>query len=110
MLAGDIEGEARRFLRSIAKEKGIDLRECECMVDHVHLLLSARPNELSRRVKLLKGISARRLFQFFPHLKIDARTEHFWQRGFGFRELADDANGVAWYIRTQRRRPGKYER
>jgi putative transposase len=80
------------------------------MVDHVHLLLSARPNELSRQVKLLKGISARRLFQFFPHLKIDARTEHFWQRGFGYRELADDAGGVAWYIRTQKRRLGKYER
>ena len=80
------------------------------MVDHVHLLVSASPQELSRQVKLLKGISARRLFQRFPDLKLDARTDHLWQRGFGYRELADDAEGVAWYIRTQKRRLRKYER
>ncbi len=35
---------------------------------------------------------------------------HFWQRGFGYRELADDSEGVAWYIRTQKRRLSRYER
>ncbi len=29
---------------------------------------------------------------------VDARTDNFWQRGFGCRELGDDAWGVAWYI------------
>ena len=80
------------------------------MVDHVHLMLSTRADELSRQVKLLKGISARGLFQEFPDLRLDAHTDHFWQRGFGYRELEDDAQGVAWYIRTQKRRPGKYDR
>jgi len=36
-------------------------------------------------------------------------TRHFWQRGFGHRELAEDGEGVAWYIRTQKRRLTDYE-
>ena len=110
LLAGDVETQVRQMLRRIAADKGIDLRLCETMVDHIHLLLSANPQGLSRHVKLLKGISARRLFQQFPDLKLDADTDHFWQRGFGYRELADDSEGVAWYIRTQKRRLSRYER
>jgi putative transposase len=98
------------MFRRIAVDKGIDLREYGTMVDHVHLMISARPWELSGQVKLVKGISAWRLFQQFPDLKLDAATDHFWQRGFGYRELADDAGGVAWYIRTQKGRLSKYER
>jgi putative transposase len=110
LLVGDVETQVRQMLRRIAADKGIDLRLCETMVDHVHLMVSTRPWELSGQMKLLKGISARRLFQQFPDLKLDADTDHFWQRGFGYRELADDAGGVAWYIRTQKRRLSKYER
>ncbi len=110
LLAGDVENQAKRLLKRIAADKGIDLRRCETMVDHVHLMLSTRADELSRQVKLLKGISARGLFQEFPDLKLDARTDHFWQRGFGYRELeGSEARRVAWYIGTQKRRPGKYE-
>jgi putative transposase len=110
LLAGDVEIQAKQMLRLIAEDKGIDLRLCETMVDHVHLLLSARPQELSRQVKLLKGISARRLFQQFPDIKLDARIDRFWQRGFGYRATGGGAHDVAWYIGTQKQRTGKYER
>ena len=110
LLAGDVEIAAKRLLRAVAADKSIDLRECETMVDHVHLLLSARPRELSRDVKQLKGVSSRRLFQLFPELKMDAQTGNFWQRGFGYRAIEEGAEGVAWYIRTQKRRTGAYDR
>jgi putative transposase len=110
LLQGDVDARAKSLFRQIAFEKGIELRECETMVDHAHLLLSARPEGLTRDVKLLKGISARRLLQEFPDIRLDARTDNFWQRGFGCRELGDDARGVAWYIRTQKRRPSAYDR
>ena len=100
----------RSCLGGSLRRKGIALRERETMVDHAHLLLSARPEELAKAVKQLKGASARRLFQMFPDLKMDAQTNSFWQRGFGYRELANDAEGVAWYIRTQKRRIGAYDR
>ena len=75
------------------------------MVDHVHLMLSTRPQELSRQLKLLKGISARRLFQEFLDLKLDAHADHLWQRGFGYRELEDD-HGV-WPGTFGRRNGGR---
>jgi len=110
LLQGDVADRAKSLFRQIAFEKGIELRECETMVDHAHLLLSAQPEGLTRDVKLLKGISARRLLQQFPDIRLDARTDNFWQRGFGFRAVLEDAEGVAWYIRTQKRRPSAYER
>ena len=110
LLQGDVDVQAKALFRRIAIEKGIDLRECETMVDHAHLLLLARSGELAREVKLLKGISARRLLQQFPSVRLDAHTANFWQRGFGYRELGDDSEGVAWYIRTQKRRSAAYER
>ncbi len=110
LLAGDVENQAKLILRRIAEDNEIDLRQCETMVDHVHLLLSARPKDLSRHVKLLKGISARKLFQLFPDIKLDAQVRHFWQRGFGYRATGGDAQGVAWYIGTQKHRMGKYDR
>jgi putative transposase len=110
LLQGDIDAGAMELFERIAEEKGIELRERETMVDHAHLLLRCKPAELAKVVKQLKGVSARRLFQLFPDLKMDARTETFWQRGFGYRELANDADGVAWYIRTQKRRLSTYDR
>jgi putative transposase len=110
LLAGDVDIQARQLLKRIAANKAMDLRECETMIDRVHLMVAARPQELPRQAKLLKGISARRLFQQFPDLKLDADTDHFCRRGFGYRELADDSEGVAWYIRTQKRRLSRYER
>jgi len=110
LLQGDVDARAKELFGRIAAEKGIELRERETMVDHAHLLLRSRPAELAKAVKQLKGASARRLFQMFPDLKMDAQTNSFWQRGFGYRELANDAEGVAWYIRTQKRRIGAYDR
>jgi len=80
------------------------------MVDNAHLLLRSTPEELAKAVKQLKGVSARRLFQLFPELKMDAQTDNFWQRGFGYREVLEGAEGVAWYIRTQKRRASAYDR
>ena len=110
LLVGDVGEEAKQLLRAVAVEKGIDLRELETMPEHVHLMLLSTREALMPQAKLLKGISARRLFQQFPGMKLDARTDHFWQRGFGYREIEDDGSGVAWYIRTQMQRLEKYER
>ena len=47
--------------------------------DHVHLLLSYRPNQyVSQMVQWLKGISSRVLLQEFPHLKKKFWGRHFW--------------------------------
>jgi REP element-mobilizing transposase RayT len=62
-------------------------------------------------MNLLKGTSARRLFQRFPELKLDAHTLSFWQRGYGSKSVPLTAAVVtATYIRTQWERLEGYER
>jgi putative transposase len=75
MLPGDIAEAIRELLNEVAAEKKIDLIEHEAIVDHVHLLLRATDKTaLSRAMNDLKGVSARRVFQRFPDVKLDAHT------------------------------------
>jgi len=112
LLQADLEAHVRDSMREIARQKGISVIELETMVDHVHILLDIAPNQSpSKSVKLLKGISARRAFQTFPDLKLDAHTDHFWQKGFGYRRVSEhEIRAVVEYLRTQKARPGKFER
>jgi REP element-mobilizing transposase RayT len=59
----------------------------------------------------LKGVSARRLFERFPELKMDAHTNNFWQAGYGSKIIPLSAIGsLGNYIRTQWDRLEKYDR
>lgn len=110
LLEGDVEEKVRDLLWEIAKDRGIDLLACETMFDHVHLMLRVKGSDLPRAVFLLKGTSARRVFQAFPELKLDARTQSFWQARYGAKPVADDAVPLLGeYIATQKDRPEKYE-
>ncbi|MCH8940631.1 MAG: IS200/IS605 family transposase [Chloroflexi bacterium] len=102
LLQGDVEILLRKLLPEIAKEKGIKLLASELMVDHVHLLLELNQNEsLSKAINLLKGVTARRVFQEFPELKFDAGVNHFWQKRYGRKEVPPDAvSDVTGYIQT----------
>ena len=92
LLQGDVLDEARRLLREIASAKGIELLECEAIVDHVHLLLDLSDKaQLPNAMMNLKGVSARRLFERFPELKLDVQTNNFWQIGYGSKIVAPNA-------------------
>ena len=112
LLQGDVAAKAKELMTLISREKRIELLECETMVDHVHLLLSAdSPTALSWSLKLLKGRSAFEVFRAFPDLKLDARTNSLWQRSFNARSVApNQVPIVRRYIRTQDERLEKYER
>jgi putative transposase len=103
LLQGDVHDAAVYLLKEIAAEKGITLLEVEAIVDHVHLLLGLRhKGELPNAMMNLKGVSARRLFERFPELKLDAHTNNFWQEGYGSKLVAPPAvPAVRRYIRTQ---------
>jgi putative transposase len=85
----------------IAKDNEIDLVESEAQFDHVHLLLRV-PDEaaLPRAMMLLKGISAREVFQREPELRMSMRSLVFWQKSFGRRPIPEDQlETVRKYIR-----------
>ncbi len=112
LLQGDVEPYIKRVIGEIAKSKGIRLLDYETVVDHVHLLLEVELDEdLSSVVKLLKGISSRRVFQEFPELKMDAETNNFWQKHYGSKTVEIGALAVTKeYVRTQKERLDKFER
>ncbi|AGK60045.1 Transposase-like protein [Archaeoglobus sulfaticallidus PM70-1] len=66
--------EVREFLeeqiKTIAETKGWEIIELEVMPDHIHLFISAPPFEAPTNiVKILKGVTAKRLFEKFPELR-----------------------------------------
>ena len=112
LLQGDVKEAAKELMVTVAGEKGINLMECEMMVDHVHLLVAAddRPH-LSRVMRLLKGSTSRQLFQRFPELRLDAGLNNFWQHRYAAKVVPEPAAAcVGNYIRTQWERLEKYER
>lgn len=112
LLQGDVEERVKALLQEIAALHRIDLLALETMIDHVHLLIRLRREQsLSSCLHLLKGASARRIFQEIPEIKLDARTGHFWQKRFGSKLVEPDAIPIVRrYIETQKDRPEKYAR
>ena len=99
-------------MQDIAAEKKIDLIECEAIVDHVHLLLDLpSKSDLPRTMMLLKGVSARRLFERFPDIHLDEQVRSFWQAGYGSKLVqAGGISATRRYIRSQWDRLEAYER
>ena len=112
LLLGEMESTVKMILMQTAQEKGVNLLECQAMVDHVHMLVeAASEQELSWIMKLLKGRSAYDVFRRVPELKLDAAENSLWQRGFASRIVPEgQLETVCGYIRTQDERLEKYER
>ena len=72
VLEGSIESYLKELLIQISHEKGFVMQTMEVMPDHVHVFASAHPKiSPSYMVKMLKGISGRKLLMRFPELKGD---------------------------------------
>lgn len=74
VLSGKIEKVLKQIFFDIAKDKGFIIKEMEIMPDHVHVFVSAHPKiPVGYIYKMLKGISARKLFVQFPEI-----TKKLW--------------------------------
>jgi len=111
LLQEDVAERAKELMLATAAEKGIRLLDCETMVDHVHLLLDVEDRiSLSKAMNLLKGVSARRLNQEFPDLRLDVAVGQVWQHRYAAKIVPEAAaRTVAGYIRSQWERLEKYE-
>lgn len=79
VLVGNIEDSLKQIILDIADEKGFIVKEMECDKDHIHIFASAKPKIAPSYIyKMLKGISARRLFVKHPELKNDLWGGHLW--------------------------------
>lgn len=65
-----IDSKLKLYFSGTAEKLGFDIVEMEVMPDHVHLLLNVSPElGIVKAVRRLKGESAKRLREDFPHLK-----------------------------------------
>ena len=83
ILTGEIAERVRAMVRQVCETFEIRIVRGEVSKDHVHILVSApptmAPSEIMRRIK---GNTASRLFEEFPHLKKRYWGRHFWARGY----------------------------
>jgi len=74
-----MQAALKEILHQTAKEREFEILEIEAMTDHVHCFVSAPPKVApSDIVKILKGISAKRMFERFPSLRVRMNKGHLW--------------------------------
>jgi len=103
VLVGEIKERVHYWFGKIAEDHGFELLEYNSWINHVHMLIFVRPGEdLSYVMNMLKGVSARRIFQEFPDLKSQIGENHLWGRRFRPEEVPEsDLESVRSYIRYQ---------
>lgn len=112
LLQGDVEHVVQDSLTQVDREHGIRMIAHSLIVDHVHLLLELSHEQgLSGAVRLLKGASARKVFQQCPELRLDAGVRNFWQKRYGHRLVQPgEVDRVCEYVKTQWDRLEEFER
>jgi len=102
--------EVKDYLRKVIIETGIEKGFDVAMVevgdqDHVHLFVSTHPKVApSYIVKMVKGISARKLILKFPELKKKLRKGHLWNPSYYIETIGSISEDVIRkYIENQKR-------
>ncbi len=92
VLLGEIADTIESLIREIASEKGIALFACRTSYDHVHVLITPPADQsISESMRLLKGVSARQIFQCFHELKLD----------IGHNNFRSVATAIGWYLTSR---------
>ncbi len=106
VLTGDLSGEIKKIVASIALEKGFDVSAIETGDDHVRMFVSAPPHiSISVLVKWIKGITARKLFLQYPLLRKKLYRGHLWNPSFYVGTVGDmSEKSVKKYIDSQQKK------
>ena len=98
-----VKRRTEELFHEIAIAKGIGMEELGIDRDHAHMILSLKPNQhVSWIAKCFKGISARRLMQEFPHLRIKYFWGgNMWNPSYFFESVGKDEEILVNYVRNQ---------
>ena len=106
VLTHEIEEELKSIVSEIAKEKGFEVSVMEVgEQDHIHLFVSAHPKiSPSYIAKMIKGISARKLFLRFPELKRKLWKGHLWNPSYYVETIGSvSEEAIKKYIENQKK-------
>lgn len=106
VLQGSVEVFLKELFHNIAIEYKFDIVALEVMPDHCHLFMRAHPKHSPSVIaKLLKGISARKLFQEFPKLKKQLWRGHLWNPSYYVGTAGSlSENVIKKYIEEQKKK------
>ncbi|MBA2116851.1 IS200/IS605 family transposase [Bremerella alba] len=83
ILTGEVGVRLRELVREVCRANEIEILEGAVSRDHVHVLLSFRPNlSPSKVMQYIKGKSSRKLMMEFGHLQKTYWGRHLWARGY----------------------------
>ncbi|MEX1031263.1 MAG: IS200/IS605 family transposase [Paenibacillaceae bacterium] len=106
VLSTEIEAYLKELFQEIAQEKEFEVVMVEVgEKDHVHVFASAHPKIApSYIVKMLKGISGRKLFLKFPQLKKRLGGGHLWNSSFFIETMGSiSEQAIKKYIENQKK-------
>ena len=104
VLTPEIETFMQSLAQEIALEKGFIVNLFEVGErDHVHCFISAHPKvSISYMVKMLKGITARKLFMKYPELKKSLRKGALWNHSYYVETIGSiSEENIRHYIEKQ---------
>ncbi|WP_337910478.1 IS200/IS605 family transposase [Vibrio cholerae] len=83
ILKGNVAKGLNRSVYILGNMKDCEVLEFNVQPDHVHLVAIIPPKvSISTLMGILKGRSAIRLFNKFPHIRKKLWGSHFWARGY----------------------------
>ncbi len=104
ILFGNVEIRLKKMMYQIALDNGFEIVELETNKDHIHLLISCKPQHyIPNIVKALKGNSARFLFKEFPDLKSKLWGDNLWNPSYFISTVGDiNEEQIKKYIQSQK--------
>lgn len=104
ILTGTIENHLKEILKKTAQEKDFVIAAMEVMPDHVHVFACSHPRiSPSHIIKMLKGISSRKLFLKFPEIKNKLWNGHLWNSSFYLETIGSvSETAIRKYIENQK--------
>lgn len=80
----DAKGETvKRLFRKIAEKYDMEVGVIELLSDHIHLTLTAPPRIApARAVQILKSLSTKALFAYYPELRREYWGGELWVQGY----------------------------
>ena len=105
ILAGQLGERLKQIFHEIAEEFCFEIEEMEVMPDHVHIFLSFPPKRsIAEVVRILKSLSARKVFEEFGWLRSRLWGGELWEDGYFARTVGDKVTAeiIKRYIRYQK--------
>ncbi|MEC1719157.1 IS200/IS605 family transposase [Schinkia azotoformans] len=106
VLVNEIEKSLKEILIQLCKDHEITIEEMETDKDHIHMLISLKPQHyIPTVVKTLKGQSARRLFKLHPEIKGFLWGGHLWNPSYFIATVSENTEEqVRRYIQSQKQK------